>query len=376
MIRRGFALAWLASTAAAVTPLDDANFFPTAVWCQDPVNATRYQDAGINLYVALWKGPTEEQLATLKAAGMPVVCEQNAVGLRHLKDPVIAGWMHGDEPDNAQSLGEGKGWGLPVQPKEIVAEYRTIKARDPSRPVLLNLGQGVAWDGWYGRNVPAERAAEFAERAYVPGGDIVSFDIYPAVHDRPEVAGKLWYVAQGVERLRAWCAPRQRVWSCIEASRIGNVNRKPTPDEIRAEVWMAVARGATGIIYFVHQFAPTFVEASLLGDPELLAAVREINRELHELAPFLNGRPVPGLKVAGAPASVPVAATLRRFRNARCVIAANLRDETVMVKFTLPGAKGWKPVDVPGEGRHLDADKGVFTDGFAPWAVHVYRIED
>src|SRR5476651_195620 len=82
----------------------DSTSFPIAVWLQEPSNAARYKAAGFNLYVGLWQGPTEDQLTTLKAAGMPVVCEQNAVGLAHIKDPTIYAWMHGDEPDNAQEV--------------------------------------------------------------------------------------------------------------------------------------------------------------------------------------------------------------------------------------------------------------------------------
>src|SRR5947209_1716701 len=54
-----------------------APYFPIGVWLQDPQNAPRYRDAGFNLYVGLWQGPTEEQLAALAAAGMPVICAQN-----------------------------------------------------------------------------------------------------------------------------------------------------------------------------------------------------------------------------------------------------------------------------------------------------------
>ena len=46
----------------------DPSFFPIAVWLQAPKNAERFRKAGINLYVGLWRGPTEEQLRALKAA--------------------------------------------------------------------------------------------------------------------------------------------------------------------------------------------------------------------------------------------------------------------------------------------------------------------
>src|SRR6266516_3111818 len=87
-------------------PPNDAGFFPIAVWLQNPVNAERYRKAGFNTYIALWRGPTEEQLETLKKANLRLICQQNDVALRHLNDPTIIAWMHDDEPDNAQSLGE------------------------------------------------------------------------------------------------------------------------------------------------------------------------------------------------------------------------------------------------------------------------------
>src|SRR5436305_7273674 len=85
----------------------DPNFFPIAVWLQEPANASHFRDAGINTYVGLWEGPTEKQLAALKQSGIRVICEQNKVALQHLADPTIIGWMHGDEPDNAQDLSIG-----------------------------------------------------------------------------------------------------------------------------------------------------------------------------------------------------------------------------------------------------------------------------
>ena len=209
-----------------------------------PSNAARYKAAGINLYVGLWRGPTAAQLDVLRQAGMPVICSQNKSALQHKEDPIIVGWMHGDEPDNAQSLGQGKGYGPPIAPDRIQEDYRRLKTQDPTRPVLLNLGQGVAWDGWYGRGVRTNHPEDYPE--YVQGGDIVSFDIYPACHSSPEVAGKLWYVARGVERLRDWTNGQKPVWCCIECTHIGNPKAKATPHQMKAEVWMALIHGCAG----------------------------------------------------------------------------------------------------------------------------------
>src|SRR5215204_5079983 len=55
----------------------EETYFPIGVWLQNPGNAARYKAAGINLYVALYRGPTAEQLAVLEQAGMRVICSQN-----------------------------------------------------------------------------------------------------------------------------------------------------------------------------------------------------------------------------------------------------------------------------------------------------------
>ncbi len=101
-------------------PPPAADFFPIAVWLQNPNKAQHYKEAGFNTYVGLWRGPTEEQLASLRSAGMKVICSQNQVALAHVDDPAIIAWMHGDEPDNAQSLGQGKGYGPPIPPDKII----------------------------------------------------------------------------------------------------------------------------------------------------------------------------------------------------------------------------------------------------------------
>ena len=182
---------------------------------------------GFNTYVGLWKGPTEQQLSQLKETGMGVICHQNEVGLRHINDPTIVGWMHGDEPDNAQPLAKGKGYGPPIPPRRIVESYRKMRRANSSRPVLVNLGQGVAWDGWHGWGVRANHREDYPQ--YVRGCDIMSFDIYPVVHTHPGVSGKLWYVARGIQRLVHWTKGDKIVWNYIECTRIKNPKAKPTP---------------------------------------------------------------------------------------------------------------------------------------------------
>ncbi len=347
--------------------------FPIGVWLQDPRNASRYRAAGVNLYIGLWRGPTEAQLAELARARMPVICAQNRVGLEHKDDSIIVGWMHDDEPDNAQSLGPGKGYGPPILPEVIVRDYRRMRDRDSDRPVLLNLGQGVAWDDYIGRGVRRNHPEDYA--AYVQGCDLVSFDIYPVVHDSPQIAGHLEYVARGVERLVEWAGPGRTVWNCIECTHIGNPLVKATPAQVRAEVWMALVKGSRGLIYFVHQFQPKFREAALLDDPEMLAAVTAINRQIHELAPVLNSPDSPaGGKVATSAEGARIAMIVKQRAGVTCVFAVNFGTRSARGTFSLPWLLGTLNATVLDENRDVSVRDGKFEDDFGPYAVHLYRV--
>ena len=351
----------------------DPNFFPLAVWDQDPSHAEQYRQAGINTYVGLWEGPTEDQLAALKKAGMWVVCEQNETGLRHRGDPTIIGWMHGDEPDNGQSRGARFGFGSPVPPEETIGDYLRMRALDPSRPVLLTLGQGVAWDDWYGRGKRNHHPEDYLE--YLKGCNIASFDIYPVNHNSRAVHGNLWFVAKGVERLGQWSQGKKTVWNAIECTAIADPQHKPTPQQVRAEVWMSLIRGSRGLIYFVHQFKPKSDNAALLHDAEMLAAVTQINRQIIQLAPVLN-RPTLGgaVTVQSKNPDVPVATMVKSSGGTTCLFAVGLRNGMTDATFTFAGVKGESLVEVLGENRALTATNGSFSDHFDPWAVHLYKL--
>ncbi|MEE8450532.1 MAG: hypothetical protein V3R99_01420 [Thermoguttaceae bacterium] len=365
-------------------PDKSADFFPIAVWLQAPKNAVKYKAIGINLYVGLWNGPTEAQLVELRESRMPVICGLNAYAAEHLDERIIVGWMHGDEPDNAQSLGRGKGYGPPIPPERIVEDFEKIKAKDPTRPVVLNLGQAVAWDGWHGRGVRTNHPEDYPR--YVKGGDIISFDIYPAVHAKPAVAGKLWYVPQGVERLRRWSVDGQVTWNCIECTHIGNASLKPTPHQVKAEVWMSLIHGSKGLIYFSHQFQPRFIEAGLLADEAMARAVGAINRQIHQLAAVINSPTIEhGATVTTEPPEVtpdpgrsmqmdPVAVMMKKHEGATYLFAVRMEDKPAKATYQLKGLSGKATVEVLGEQRTLKATDGRFEDTFDPYEVHLYKI--
>jgi hypothetical protein len=359
-------------------PPSTQDYFPIGVWLQAPKNASKYKAAGINLYIGLWKGPTEEQLAALKEAEMPVICAQNEVGLAHRDDPIIVGWMHDDEPDNAQPIIDPntgqRTYGGPVPPQQIVADYERLRAADATRPILLNLGQGVANDEWKGRGKGAHLDDYLT---YVNGCDVVSFDVYPVVGIRkPDGENYLWYVAEGVSRLVRWTNGKKIIWNVLECTRISNETAKATPHQVRAEAWMSLIHGSMGIIWFVHQFAPTFKEAALLDDPEMLAAVTAINREIHELAPVLNSPTVKdGAVVESTPKEVPIAQMVKRHNGATYLFAVGMRNAPTKALFEVREVPETAVADVIGEGRRIEVKNGRFVDDFRAYDVHLYKIQ-
>jgi hypothetical protein len=344
--------------------------FPIGVWLQSPHNAERYKAIGIELYVGLFGGPTEEQLKALDTAGVRVICAQNEVGLGW-KGKTIVGWMHGDEPDNAQGR-RLTGYAPPIPPHEVVASYERMHRADPTRPILLNLGQGAAWDGWHGRGERTGHAEDYPE--YCKGCDQVSFDIYPVTHAHKDVAGKLEFVGRGVTRLVDWTNGKKPVWACIETSHVNHAERRPTPEQVRSEVWIAIASGASGIVYFAHAFEPKFVEAGLLAHPEIAAAVAAINTEVRAAAPALLA---PRADAAVRTATTGrVAVRVHRHDGALHVFSASLQAEPMHVRFSVAGRPHAKFVPSDDATAPKPSGNGGFDADYAGYAVRNFRIVD
>ena len=350
-------------------PPSDPDFFPIGVWLQDPRLARRYRALGVNTFVGLWKGPTEQQLSALKAAGMKVICDLNPVGRRHLNDPMIVAWMLVDEPDNVDT----KTWsrGPKKTPEAIRKRYENLRRWDPHRPVWLNLGQGVANERFKGRGAKREDYPK-----YVRACDIISFDCYPVANiGRSDGENFLWYVAKGVGRLRQWGGDEKIVWNFVECTAIKDPKLKATPVQVKAEVWMSLIFGSRGIVYFCHEMKPKINADALLDDPEMSAAVRAINAQVRALAPVLNAPELVDGVTVTSKTRVPVRATARQVGGSIYVLSVGMRNAPTEASFTVPSLDGDATAEVLGEERELAVRDGRFEDAFEPYAVHLYRIE-
>lgn len=353
-------------------PPGDADFFPIAVYGQSTARAAEFRELGFNVYVGSGDGPTAGDLAALKAAGMRLICRQNAVALEHRDEATIIGWVGTDQPDNAQRI-EAARYGPPMTPQEVVGEYQEMKARDATRPVFLRFGRGAAWDKWHGRGRRANHPEDYP--GYVAGGDILCFWIAPASAVRKGCKGELHLIPTGVDRLTAWSDGRKPVWSGVECTRVNNPKRKATPHEVRAEVWMSIIHGSRGLVYPVDQNKPEPVEAALLTDAAMAASVKAINGQVRALAAVVNSPPVTdGATVVSVNDRVPVDIMVRRHGGAVYVFAAAMRGDRTTAAFTVGGLGPSATVDVLGERRRFDIVGGTFEDAFEAYDVHIYKI--
>lgn len=354
-------------------PETDPSYFPLGVWLQDPRHAASYRKAGINLYVGLWEGPTLLQLNDLKIAQMPVICPQNDVGLAYRDKSTIVGWMHQDEPDNAQPLPFGGGHGSPILPSEIQSEYRKMKLADPTRPVFLNLGQGAAWDGWGGRGARSGKFGDYPE--YLKGCDIASFDIYPYAHDHMDVQGRLGYVARGVERLRRSSGGTKPIWNIIGVAGV-NKGIRPSSEQIRAMVWMSIIHGSRGIVYFVHEWKPRFRSATMIDDQDLFERVRKVNREVLALAPVIHSPTVSHVVSVSASGDPPPAISAHKHQGDLYLFTVEMTGRPLEATWKLEGEWGKRPeVEVLSEGREVPILDGTFKVRYEGYGVKLYRVK-
>ncbi|MEI6082679.1 MAG: hypothetical protein WCS70_00075 [Verrucomicrobiota bacterium] len=372
------------------------DFFPITVWGGRPENAARFKAAGINMIVDLYAGPTEKQLEIIRKAGMPVICKMNEVGLKNIDEPLIVGWLHDDEPDMPKKFKQFWGgdeerlkaaWpdvykpasnkdGYPIPPSFIIRDYEAIKAKDPTRPVLVCLTCGVVYTNWVGRGIRRRKVEDYPE--YIKGCDIAHFDIYPfnSPSNEPEVYCKPWMTADGVTRMREYTKDKKVIWNAMECTTMhlsANNDYKLRPRDVRAEVWMSLIRGSMGIDYFIAIFKPVNYQG-LLSDSEMLDGVTTINKQVHDRATWLNTpNSATPATVTSSNAEVPVESMTKADGAVVNVYAVAMRKGDTQATFTVPG-KTTGTVTVLFEDRTIPLKAGRFEDAFSDWDVHLYEI--
>jgi len=383
-------------------PADDPWFFPLAVYTQEPKRAGKYKAIGINVFFHLWQGPTAEQIAELEKHGMRTVCEFNEYAEKNLLDsPVVLAWTHLDEPDlvskfkrkylfedqeRAKALVKEHwpkmydemdldhkdygGWGFGYGPEYCRKHYEHIKQFDTKRPVIMGLSKGVVVP-FKGRGDRADHNEDYIE--YLKGTcDMNGFDIYPVAYGRPD---ELNLVPKGIENLNKWDANNQLKWCAIECTFGRPDNPSASPEQIRAETWMAIIHGARAIGYFVHHFDKNgkyVTDNGLLEDPEMTEYIKHQNAEIKSLAKVIYAPEIDAVSLTTQP-EAELDYVAKKVDDAVYILSSTLTTNGTEATFTIEGLSD-ATVEVINENRTVPMKNGTFFDAFGGYDVNLYRI--
>jgi len=147
-----------------------------------------------------------------------------------------------------------------------------------------------------------------------------------------------------------------------------------TPTHIRAEVWMAICRGATAIGYFTHIWKPSYHQ---FGVPEAnREAIRQINEQITRLTPAILGDTPKRTVTIEAEGGVKLDALAKASGGDLYIFAVNFDERLKEAKATLKvaGLAAGVNVTVVDESRSIQSSAGSFADTFAPLGVHIYKL--
>jgi hypothetical protein len=344
------------------TPPELRGFFPIAVDFQPPSSLRTWRRRGINTAIRVPHGTgIERWTRAADAAGLKMIREPGPDPARDEHDPNLLAFTGPDEPEQNGCT-----------PDCVLAVRHRLKAAAPTKPYLLNLGglavayPGAPQDGRACNGPGDDQGDPQCVAGYIAAADWVSHDVYPVNQGVP-----LDTIGNALDRLRRW-SQRRPQFAYIEASDYNGDGRRPTAEELRAEIWDAIIHGARGIAYFVVD-ARHPIERPDAVPPDLLREMEAQNARITGLADVLQTPVNPSQIAVRAPS--PIEYTWRRVGSETFAIALNRSAAPVTAAtMSLLGVDVPPSVAVRGEHRTLATSGNHFTDAFGPYEVHVYRL--
>jgi hypothetical protein len=318
-----------------------ARFFPVMLIDQCTASdMAKSRTLGINLVVnESCPGVSPgAQLSRLRGNGLAVL----PIGARTTRGARLVGWTYPDEPDN-------NGW----TPASLA---KTHPYRRGNNDGLVTF---VTTTGRFFRStqVPLARYSGFARLA-----DMAGFDLYPLNACQADLASI--YNAQQMFVKLAGSTPTFQ-WietGPIRPSYCGGFTM--TPDQLNAEVWLAVIGGARGIGYFTHTWTPDHHSFDVA--PALQDAMGQTNRLLAAVKPGLLGT-----TVASAADSPAVKVVARVGGGRTYVFSINTLATPNKAQISVPQLRDG-PAQVLGEARTVAVLNHSLVDNYAGLRVHVY----
>ena len=376
-------------------------FIPIIAWGQPERNFGRLRDLGFNVFGASgeWARDASEYGQWARRVGAYAAGEFREHDEAALTHPRFVAWFQDDEPDMPRRAEQAatpddlearpehvEGYQPKIPADEIIARYEQIKQADPMRPVWMT------FTGHFSTLIPSrytpEQRAELYP-AYVPGADMLGFDIYPIYgHGRPA-----WLnVPPNALKELIELADGRPVFAWIETAKGSQwmtYERQPDvlPVHTRFQVFGALINGAVGIGYFTHVWQPEFDE---------FGPTDEMQDELARIADQIN-RLGPAIVAPETDLAVDVSMSdglSSRFRatehDGDLYIFAQITDlgpdaadagqfdpihpRPGRATITVPGLEAGTEIEVIDQDRTITASDGYFVDDFEPLSDRFYRM--
>jgi hypothetical protein len=273
-------------------------------------------------------------------------------------DSNVLMWTWCDEPDSGGNTPR-------ILPATIGALTDALHDIDPNHPQALNL---------YGYAPGGTRKKGFLYPSLV--ADVYSFDYYPMIY-RQTIAS--WTAV--LDQFQSYTFGLTPWFTFVEAGiepckdpPLCTGGHGPTAEQLRMEAWLAVIHGVKGVSWWGPEDGSwTYIDPA--HHVQMAAFVDQIGRLKDVVL-----SPVPSRSVT-TDANTPgnrVDSMVREDANNVWVFAARVTEigELNMLTswFTVSGLPRLANVTVFDENRTLSAASGVFSDSFAPNAVHIYKI--
>lgn len=315
-----------------ITRIDGKSFFPIGIFLYDFNNDVLAEVHQQGFNTIIW-GASEKDLPTIKQHGLMWIPREMQCLDTKDKSSILA-WYAIDEPEDRNTT-----------PEQVHEVYKKIRAADPDRPIGIchyNLEQ---------------------TKRYKDSEDYVMISAYPVDAARKGWQGMVKAVGSYVDFVHGHRGKSCPVWSIIQTfggkDTDNGIWALPTPIEMRAMTYSALAHGAQGVLFFSYwpQGGRTWTE------------VGTVARELHQLTPFLVS---PGEEPQITSSDGVVHTRCIKVGKSGIVIAVNTEPTFRSTTISVPKLK-LGTLDLPFENRTITPKDRAFTDRFMPYEVHVYQ---
>ncbi|WP_347272788.1 hypothetical protein [Candidatus Kuenenia sp.] len=292
----------------------------------EPAKMERYLNAGHSLDMKAMPGAYDRDMHHKTKSTSPGAEELIRERITTLKNnPGIFSWYIADEPDGNQ---------IPFTTIDRLANI--VRSCDANHPVSL---------------VTLSSSCD----PYAKASDIHMNDPYYPMW-RPNLSTVRAYIDSGIGS-----ADGRKPYIAVLLGAFHDEKGK----DLRCQSYLAIVRGAKGILFFSLQY--------VLNHPDVWREFRHLGREIDDFSPVIfSPDAAERITVDADPINPDI--VLKKYQGRYYLIAVNYQRAGLTAKFDLSGLSVKPEIEVLYEDRKITLENNQFSDTFAGYDVHIYRI--